>query len=328
MAQAFIKHVLTNGNTHLEQQIRELRDKNKDEFSDCNEDLLVKAADEVEQAYYSKTKKRKRKVYEDIKSKRAKLDTSFTCDFCDRVYKHKRTLNRHLQSHLTTNECTKCNATFTRKSTLKKHSEKCGTPKAKRSKQKHTSSNSEMKNEGHTCNHCGIPCSDYDSLFHHVSTHHPLSQTGGHKEITSVQGSQESTKDNEEPKSNTKRNIFRKHALNKTVNETSIIPHANEKYDLLPFLANVKEDVKDELILRREKQRNVKWYVNARVEMVRAVGEGNDNKAHPHFRSKNYISLLNENNDHNLNEAFQSVNKAMEEFISKGSDWILNKVMS
>jgi len=48
MAQAFIKHVLSNGNKHLEQQIRELRDKNKDEFSDCDEDLLVKAADEVE----------------------------------------------------------------------------------------------------------------------------------------------------------------------------------------------------------------------------------------------------------------------------------------
>ena len=111
-----------------------------------------------------------------------------------------------------------------------------------------------MKNEGHTCNHCRIPFSDYGSLFHHVSTHYPLNQTGGHKEITSVQGTQESTKENEaESKSSTKRYHFLKHALNKTVNETSIIPHASEKYDLLQFLANVKEDVENELILRREK---------------------------------------------------------------------------
>lgn len=45
-------------------------------------------------------------------------------------------------------------------------------------------------------------------------------------------------------------------------------------------------------------------------------------KTHPH-----YISLQNESNDHNLNEAFQSVNKAMEEFINKGSNWILNKII-
>ena len=63
--------MLSNGNEHLEQQIHELRDKKEDEFSDCDEDLLVKAADEIEQAYYLKTKKRKRKVYEDIESKKA-----------------------------------------------------------------------------------------------------------------------------------------------------------------------------------------------------------------------------------------------------------------
>ena len=61
--------------------------------------------------------------------------------------------------------------------------------------------------------------------------------------------------------------------------------------------------------------------------MIRDVEGEQKEKAHPHFRSKTYISLADENNDHNLNEAFQSINKAMEEFINKGSNWILNKVI-
>jgi len=93
------------------------------------------------------------------------------------------------------------------------------------------------------------------------------------------------------------------------------------------FLANVKVDVDDELVLKRRKHRNVKWYVNARVEMTRDIDDGQQEKTHPHFRSKSYISLQNESNDYNLNEAFQSVNKAMEEFINKGSNWILNKII-
>jgi hypothetical protein len=51
---------------------------------------------------------------------------------------------------------------------------------------------------------------------------------------------------------------FRKSALDNRVNETSIIPQTNEKYDLLQFLVNAKDDVETELSLQRTKQRSIK----------------------------------------------------------------------
>jgi len=56
--------------------------------------------------------------------------------------------------------------------------------------------------------------------------------------------------------------------------------------------------------LQREKQRNIKWYIDSRVEMTRDIDDGNQEKAQPHFRSKNYISLTNENVEHNIKRGF------------------------
>ncbi|CAG2255206.1 unnamed protein product [Mytilus edulis] len=61
--------------------------------------------------------------------------------------------------------------------------------------------------------------------------------------------------------------------------------------------------------------------------MVRNIVDGTKEKTTPHFRSKTYTSLENEDNDHNLNEAFQKMNGSLEEFIHKGSNSIVNKVL-
>lgn len=39
--------------------------------------------------------------------------------------------------------------------------------------------------------------------------------------------------------------------------------------------------------------------------MVRDIDNGKKEKAIPHFRSRTYISLENDDNEHNLNEAYQ-----------------------
>jgi hypothetical protein len=57
--------------------------------------------------------------------------------------------------------------------------------------------------------------------------------------------------------------------------------------------------------------------------MTRDIEAENRETIVPHFRSKYYISLPDEYNNHNLNEAFQSINQALDEFIHKGSNWIL-----
>lgn len=127
MAQSYIEYVLNK------YQIKELRNKRSEyEFSDCNEELLVQAADEMEQAY-NENKKRKREENYNRKIKKPTISTvnkkfntsENRCEFCDRIYKHTKTLKRHLQSHLLTFVCKTCDKSFTRNSTLKKHKEKC-----------------------------------------------------------------------------------------------------------------------------------------------------------------------------------------------------------
>ena len=108
--------------------------------------------------------------------------------------------------------------------------------------------------------------------------------------------------------------------------QTDIIPEADEKYDLLNFFAKSKSDVENELKTGRERVRDLKWYLSARVEMVRNIDNGQQEKTTAHFRSKIYVSLENDDNDHNLNEAYQKINASLEEFMHKGSNWVLNKI--
>ena len=76
MAQAFIDYVIKSnlhGNARLENQLHTLRNQIADtEFSDCDENLLVQAADEIVQDYNSESRKRKRKPCEFIERKRTK----------------------------------------------------------------------------------------------------------------------------------------------------------------------------------------------------------------------------------------------------------------
>ncbi|VDI63265.1 Hypothetical predicted protein [Mytilus galloprovincialis] len=89
----------------------------------------------------------------------------------------------------------------------------------------------------------------------------------------------------------------------------------------------MKLEVEQELNIRQKKVRDVKWYLNVRVDMVRNIDNGTKEKTAPHFRSKTYTSLENDDNDHNLNEAFQKMNGSLEEFIHKKSNWIVNNVL-
>ncbi|CAG2205030.1 unnamed protein product [Mytilus edulis] len=204
MTQAFVNYTLSKGDVQLQNQIHQLRNKNEADFSECDENLLLEAANKIELSFIENTRKRKLNQRENTERKKLKAENVFTCDLCDKIYKNEKQLNRHLHTHFST----------------------------------------------YKCDNCGKILSP-----------------------------------------------------------------------------NVRDDVDKELNMQRKKHRNIKWYVNVRVEMVRDIDDGNQEKAHPHFRSKSFISLMEEDNDHNLNEAFQSINRAMEQFINKGSNWILNKVI-
>ena len=96
---------------------------------------------------------------------------------------------------------------------------------------------------------------------------------------------------------------------------------------MLVFYSNVKNKVQDILVSSTPRRKGIKWYLMTRVEFSREK-EGVLETSKPHFRSITYAHLSAEEFSlHNLNEAFQKMFASKEEFIMKGSDWILSKVL-
>ena len=117
-------------------------------------------------------------------------------------------------------------------------------------------------------------------------------------------------------------------ALNNAVEIKRVKPHHDDKNDMLVFLSNMKSTVEDTINNRRTELRDIKWYINVKVKMVKHLDEGNEQTSFPHFRSNTYTSLLNDNDvEHKINEAFQKAHASMEEFINKGSNWTLDEVL-
>lgn len=129
MALAFISHVLSNGNHPIENQIR----KQRSELSILltlnflTEQQLLKATDKIENNF---NRKRKLEDFNNKDNKKSKQDYQFTCDLCDKVYKHKKTLTRLISHFFLVKNATK---PFKYKSSLKKHKVCCRKAKTKKS---------------------------------------------------------------------------------------------------------------------------------------------------------------------------------------------------
>ncbi|KAJ8310049.1 hypothetical protein KUTeg_011914 [Tegillarca granosa] len=177
---------------------------------------------------------------------------------------------------------------------------------------------------------------DYTSLFDHVVENNPI-QSGGNilktheKTKTSITepsatNEETNTSTNQEYKDIKENRTSSTTALNNNAEIISIYPNDTQKYDLLRFYADLKPDILFMLRQKRQKFRQIKWYLNTRIRMVRDLEDGSQNRITTHFRSKTYISLKSDNNEHNINEAMQKMNACMEEFIHKGSNWIMDRI--
>lgn len=128
----------------------------QDEFSECDENMLCTAADEIEQNYHKKTMENK-------------CSKQYKCLMCSKVYKTKKLQRQHMKTHCVSYKCLPCDKSFTRKADLEKHKKKCG-------------STIEQSASPQKCKHCGISFPDYTSLFEHVVASHPIRsvvQSGG-----------------------------------------------------------------------------------------------------------------------------------------------------
>lgn len=139
---------------------------------------------------------------------------------------------------------------------------------------------------------------------------------------------QEETEENEgvnEPQID----VERRSALNDTAQQFILHPENDaEKYDVLRFYSALKSKIKLILAEQKMKFRDIKFFFNTRVRMVRQIAAGGEETIIPHFRSRIFSSLQHDDEDHDLNAAFQQMQNAMEEFIHRGSDWRLDVVFS
>lgn len=213
----------------------------------------------------------------------------YKCIECRKSYKRKSDLNRHIRSKKEKYVCQICDHVFNRKDNFVTH---------QRRFHKHATS------------------------LLNSSSASTSNQIGGSSDSTEKDSQEHLTNENE---TENNREIVR--ALNGSVNSIKIYPRDEEKFDLLMFYGNIKEKVQDILVSSTPQRKGIKWYLMTRVEFSREK-EGVQETAKPHFRSITYAHLFAEDfNVHNLNQAFQKMFTSKEEFIMKGSDWILSKVL-
>ena len=118
-----------------------------------------------------------------------------------------------------------------------------------------------------------------------------------------------------------------KNAFNGCIQDRTLYPHHEEKYDLLTFFANTKQDVINFLNARLNQQA-IKWYLSVQVDLVKNTIDGEQVQQHPHFRSITFTTLHEETLNEDINEAYHKMFKLFEEYMKDGSDLILYKVIS
>ena len=79
-------------------------------------------------------------------------------------------------------------------------------------------------------------------------------------------------------------------AFQNNVQNRTIYPRQNERYDVLTFFANIRDDILTFLRSRTREMGGIKWNLCVKVEMQR--GDGLDViTSSPYFRSRTYQTL-------------------------------------
>lgn len=245
------------------------------------------------------------------KCKKLKSNDNFLCDVCGQQLKHRQSLDNHLESHFSTFRC-RCGKTFKCKRNLYTHRKRCF-----------------YRETTFTCNQCNNTFQTNRDLQSHVHATH--SQQGGRAptaaEDVSSQNQPSTSKADDEYK-NSPHDEERRFALNGTVQDITIRPRNDtEKFDLLRFYSALKSKLMAILLENKNRFGNIKFYLNTRVRMVRQRDGGEEESTVPHFRSTTFQVLDSEDLDHFLNQAFQQMQNAMEEFIHHGSNWRMESVL-
>ena len=116
-------------------------------------------------------------------------------------------------------------------------------------------------------------------------------------------------------------------ALNNAVLNRNIHPRGSERYDLLTFFGNIREQVRSFLQSRVNSVRGIKYNLCVKVEMQRDDVE-DSSVAAPYFRRRTYMALsLDDLSDHDLNEALQKMYASLEKYMREVSGLYFKKVL-
>lgn len=252
----FIEELISRypkGYEKLETEIQSLKRKLDDvEFSDINEEEYCKLADSVE----NKIKKQCSATEADFSSA---TEADFKCSICSKTFSRRSNLNRHVIGHSSTYKCGLCNKRFRRQDYLQNHQKKI---------------HKENLKANVSCRHCHENFDTYPDLFQHVSKKHPLNsiQNGGRKPLADKSQKQlqddiivpEARNENahQQQRQQPQHHHQQQGALQNAVLDRTILPRNEEKYDLLTFFSNIRNEITDFLISRL-KQHGIKWHLSA-----------------------------------------------------------------
>ncbi|KAL4222317.1 hypothetical protein ACF0H5_018355 [Mactra antiquata] len=226
--------------------------------------------------------------------------------------------------------CDICNKTFGRRYHLTRHKTKIHLYNSPRAAQ-------------FICRHCDAEFQTYEALFQHVNQNHSLDQQGGQRSPTpSTSNVNEALNNQSEcqlinssvstPADNSMNNdsdiprVNNEHedvlALRNNVQNISIYPIHDERYDVLTFFGSIRDEVRHFLNSRINTLRGIKWNLCIQVEMQRDGVGFEVAVLSPHFRSRTYVaSSVEDLNDPDLNEAMPKMFASLEKFMREGSGW-------
>lgn len=290
-------------------------------------------------------------------SKNKKSENKWICDVCQKRCQDGQQLIKHKLSHSLILTCDICRKSFTRRDNLKYHRYKIHGNRRSQTSFKSTceicnklfvnKSNlvrhkrnihklcAAKKDSSFQCRHCLNVYEDYSSLFLHVELNHPIVQSGGQVPPSSTTNPESSDasespnfdNDGESEQVGEQNEVRDESALNNVVQTKYIYPKQSERYDMLVFLANVKEKIGNYLQLSVRRMGGIKWNLCTQIEMQKS-DKDDDNIATPYFRSATYFSLTNDDfSEHNVNEALQKVNAALEKYMRDGSGWYVKSII-
>lgn len=181
---------------------------------------------------------------------------------------------------------------------------------------------------------------DLQSILNHAKSSESLLQTGGETQsgmnksvpdvsnaLTQTGGKQSTRNRKQKTTFRVKRTTNSISALNNAANKHYITPGADEKYDLLTFLANMHTDVVNHLQKRCQELKQIVWYVAVKVDMQRQSVDGVTQISTPHFRSSSFKILDANFSASDIDKGFQSLYNNFKEYNDRGSGWSLKKII-